>query len=161
MAKGSAGKKRRAAKRDETIQYVVEIADWDWSLSFGIGWRRDIEREPYSDYRHLHIKGRLLRPTKMKVSDAEMTFMPDAELDWRERSKHEPKSVGIIQIYQGSFKPLLNMPNDALAPVLQMLIAGKFKYVTLSGDKPRYGHGLIRSYRFEMTMDDDGLPPET
>jgi hypothetical protein len=30
----------------------------------------------------------------------------------------------------------------------------------LNGDKPRYGQGAIRSYRFEMKMEEDDLPPE-
>lgn len=58
------------------------------------------------------------------------------------------------------FKPLLRMPSDAIAPVLQMLIAEKFKYVVLNGDKPRYGQGSVRSYRFEMKTTEDDLSPE-
>lgn len=52
------------------------------------------------------------------------------------------------------------MPADALAPVLQMLITGKFRYVVVNGDRPRYRQGLFRSYRFETTMSDDDLPAE-
>jgi hypothetical protein len=161
MAAKKAGKRTRAkAQRDEEVYFVVEITDWEWSFSFGVGWRRDIDREPYSDYRHLHIKGRLLRPSKIKAQEAELIFMPEAELNWSERANHQPQSVGLTQIYRGMFKPLLRMPGDSVAPVLQMLIAEKFKYVVLNGDKPRYGQGAIRSYRFEMKMEEDDLPPE-
>lgn len=161
MAAKAKGKRKGARKpKDEVVYYVVEITDWEWSLSFGVGWRKDIDREPYSDYRHLHVKGRLVRPTKLKVNEVELIFMPEAAMNWAERAKHEPHSVGPLQIYRGKFQPLLRMPGDAVASVLQMLIAEKFKYVVLHGDKPRYGHGSIRSYRFEMKMDEDDLPPE-
>lgn len=58
MGAKKAGKRKRAkVRRDEEVYFVVQITDWDWSFSFGAGWRRDIDREPYSDYRHLHVKG--------------------------------------------------------------------------------------------------------
>lgn len=159
-AKAAAKRKRAKARQDEHLHYVIEITGWDWSFSFGLGWRRDIDGEPYSDFRHLHIKGKLLRPTKIKANEAELVFMPTQRMNESERSKDTPNSVGSIQLYRGTFKPLLSMPADALAPVLQMLIGERFKYVVLHGDKPRYGHGLIRSYRFEMQMSEDDLPPE-
>ena len=153
-------RKRSKASGDDVAYYVVEISDWDWSFSFGVGWRRDIDRGPYSDYRHLAVKGKLLRPSTIKADGAELTFLPSPDLNASERSRDEPKAVGSFQIHDRTFKPLLEMPADALAPVLQMLIAGKFRYVVMNGGKPHYRQGSIRSYRFEMTVSDDDLPAE-
>jgi hypothetical protein len=47
----------------------------------------------------------------------------------------------------------------ALPPVLQMIIADRFRFIVLRGDKLRYGRALIRTYRLEMTIDEDDVPP--
>ena len=44
---------------------------------------------------------------------------------------------------------LLTMPCDALMPVLQMLIAEKFRYIDLCGERLRYRSATIKSYRLE------------
>ena len=155
---GTSKKARKKKPAAEILHYLVEITDWDWSFSFGIGWRKEIQREPFSDYRHLHIRGLLRSPMNLKVNEVELSFLPDAGLDWSNRSTLDPKSVGSIRLHRGRFQVYLNMPSDALAPLLQMLIGKKFKFVGLSGNKPKYGSGLVRSYRFETTIDDEDLP---
>lgn len=52
------------------------------------------------------------------------------------------------------------MPSDALASVLRMLIAGRFRYAVLQGERLRYGQGQVRFYRLESTIDADELSTE-
>jgi hypothetical protein len=41
-----------------------------------------------------------------------------------------------------------------------MLIAEKFKYVVLHGSGLRYRQASLRSFRFEMQIDNEDLPDE-
>ncbi len=47
-----------------------------------------------------------------------------------------------------------------LSPVLHMVIADRFRFVVLSGGRLRYGRAAIRTYRLEMTIEEDNIPPE-
>lgn len=78
--------KRRPARlkaqvRPTTEFYVVQIERWDWSFSFGMNPSRKHFPEPYSDYRHLEVHGRLLRPKTAKAEMAGLTFLPRLDLD--------------------------------------------------------------------------------
>lgn len=66
-----------------------------------------------------------------------------------------------MSLYRGDLQGLFPMPSDALPPVLTMLTAGRLRYVVMSGAKMRYGHARIQSFRLEMDLDEDDLPPET
>jgi hypothetical protein len=50
------------------------------------------------------------------------------------------------------------MPLDALPPILQIACADRLRYVVITGDRLRYGHGLVRMYRLQRTIDKDDLP---
>jgi hypothetical protein len=39
-----------------------------------------------------------------------------------------------------------------------MLIAKRFHFAVLHGEPLRYGHASIRSYRLEMTIDEEDMP---
>jgi hypothetical protein len=59
-------KKRRRAPPGEFVEYIVEITDWDWGYSLllntSTGKYRD--DDPYMEFRHLQITGKLLlRPS--------------------------------------------------------------------------------------------------
>jgi hypothetical protein len=139
-------KSRRRRPRDETVYYVFEIKEWDWSFMFGVNPIRD-RGGPYSDYRHLQLHGNLICPAKIKANEVELTFLPDHDLNEGERDRHEPTAVGSLHLYRGRLTGLLPVPSDALAPVLQMMIADRFRFVVLSGDRLRYGHAATRAHR--------------
>ena len=122
--------KRRPARskaqvRPTTEFYVVHIERWDWSFSFGVNPSRKHFPEPYSDYRHLEVHGRLLRP---KAEMAGLTFLPRLDLDLAAaadlRASAEPKAVGSAHVRAGAFQGLLSMPHDVLASLLTALAAG-------------------------------------
>jgi hypothetical protein len=58
---------RRRRSRPAFCHYVVAIEGWDWSLSFGLSDPRH-DPEPFRDYRHLQLRGSLLRPSQLNVS---------------------------------------------------------------------------------------------
>jgi hypothetical protein len=47
------------------------------------------------------------------------------------RSSHQPEFIGVISHRGDSYSARLRIPADVLAPVLQMMIAGKYRYVFL------------------------------
>jgi hypothetical protein len=57
-------KKRRGRPRNECVQHVIEFHHWDFDYMFGIDTGR-FSDGPYMDYRHLNIKGKILRPTSI------------------------------------------------------------------------------------------------
>ncbi|WP_442753299.1 hypothetical protein ACNHKD_09795 [Methylocystis sp. JAN1] len=151
-------KRRRGRFRDDPI-YFVEVTEWDWSLMFGISPRRDMDG-PYSDYRHLNLRGRLVHPPQVKAHEVEITLMPDRRLNEGEREHDEPQSCGSLHLHRGHLRILLPMPLDALPSVLQIACAERLRYVVVIGEKLHYGQGLARMYRLHRTVDEDDLPTD-
>jgi len=151
-------RKRRGSRgRDDPIYYVVEVAEWEWSLMFGVNQRPDRDG-PYSDYRHLNLRGNLLYPARVKAREVEVTLMPDRRLNAGERERDEPHSIGSLRLYRGYLQVLLPMPLDALTSILQIACADRLRYLVITGDRLRYGHGLVRMYRLQRMIDKDDLP---
>ena len=118
------------------------------------------KHDPYLDFRHLELRGTLLRPSRIKADEVEVTFLPDRRLNESERKRDQPQSVGSFHIHRGALRFLIPMPADALPCVLQMMIAGRMRYVEMDGDRPRYRQGRIRSYRLVRDHDPNNLPPD-
>ena len=53
--------KRRRMPPEEIVDYIVLIEDWDWGYSLSLNTERDAI-DPYREFRHLQIRGRLLHP---------------------------------------------------------------------------------------------------
>lgn len=111
-------RKRRKSRSKEPVygSYVIAIEDWDWALSFGIDQTR-YRKSPYMDCRHLHLRGRFVVPSRIKVETAQAILMPERIPN--ERDAPESKGVGSASVFRDRFEALLGMPDDALAPVLQ------------------------------------------
>jgi hypothetical protein len=102
--------------------HVIAIDDWDWSFSFGVSQTRfDFDEGPYSDYRHLHLRGKVVAPpkTKAKAETAEVILIPRPNLNEELRGQ-SPEAVGGIDLRRGRFEALLSMPSDALSSVLSL-----------------------------------------
>lgn len=156
------GKKARGKHRskEEIASYLVQIEEWEWGFSFGIGYRR-FSDGPYMDFRHLHLRGRLIVPSRIKIETAEVILMPNSLRTNERYDIEEPSSVGSVSISGGRFEALLTMPCDALVPVMQMLTAEKLRFIDLHGERMRYRSATIKSYRLEMNMDEDDMPADT
>ena len=49
----------------------------------------------------------------------------------------------------------MSIPLDALVPILQMLIAGRLKFVVMRGSKLRYRSARLHSYTLGSKLDED------
>jgi hypothetical protein len=72
-----------------------------------------------------------------------VTFLPDVpQAALEERGGERPLSVGYLQIHEKVLTGGISMATDALGLVMQMLIAGRFKYLVLYGEPMRYRQGV-------------------
>ena len=110
-------KSRPGRPRIEFASYVLEVKEWDWRFSFGVNEMRNKDG-PYSDFRHLHLRGNLARPTRIKAEKVELIFLPDHDLNEDKRERHEPKAVGSLELHGWRLMGLLSTPSDVLPPIL-------------------------------------------
>jgi hypothetical protein len=140
-------KGQRQSEAFTAAHYNIEITDWDCEFSFGLNAQRD-DDHLYSDHRHLYIRGRVLRPRKIKVDGAELTVIPEAGLSEMElqHGQTRPRAVGSVNT-EGTraegmrLSGYLSTPTDALGLVVQMLIGRRYKYALLYGDQPPIPQG--------------------
>jgi len=150
-------KKRKAKPIEGPVFYVTEIDDWGWSFSFGLD-KSKYSNDPYSDYRHLEIRGSLLSPTNMKAEQVVLHLLPDTGLNEEHRRDNQPIAVGSLRLNDGTLQGLISMPQDALDSLLNMLTARKFKFIVMQGRKLRYRQTKVVHYRFQRELDEDDLP---
>jgi hypothetical protein len=155
-------KTRRRAPPDEFVEYVVGITGWDWGYSLSLnddtGKYRD--EDPYHEFRHLQIAGKLLRPVGLKTDAVEVTLLPGNDMSEERRKDYKPIALGALDIYPETIKGSIGIPADALSPILQMLITERFKFILLRGSKFRYRSARLTGLRLEMKLDEDDLPAE-
>ncbi|MBK3665079.1 hypothetical protein JJE66_28085 [Bradyrhizobium diazoefficiens] len=145
-----------------SVCYILQIEDWNWSYSFGVNEPRYNGRT-YGDYRHIVVRAEVLLPSKLKLKarTAELTFMPDVQLaNIEQKREHRPTGVGYIDVREARLTGGFSMSADALGPVMQMLVAGRFKYIVLDGERLRYRKARIRNYRFETQIALDEYPDD-
>ena len=146
----------------EACRYLVAIEDWDWSLRFGVSDRR-YQAQPFGDYRHLQIRGPLLRPHLATVRAVELTLLPETKLgseDWPDGWPTGAGSLSLNPHLGHLLQGLLSFPADALAPILTMMATGRFKYVLLDGAPLRHRRAPIRHYRLAMGYDEEEFPSD-
>ncbi len=151
--------KRRRAPPEEFVDYIVEIESWDWSYWLALNTERH-PLDPYHEHRHLQIKGRLLRPTGPKTDLVEVSLFPSINLEEGRRKDLKPIAVGALEAYPERIDANLGIPTDALAPILQMLTAGRLKFVVMRGARFRYRSARLHSFRLDTKLGDDDLPEE-
>jgi hypothetical protein len=153
-------KKRRRAPPEEFVEYVVEITGWDWGYSLSLNSRTGKYRDddPYLEFRHLQITGRLLRPAGLKTDAVEVSLLPSNDMSEERRKDYKPIALGGMEAYPDRITASIGIPADALPPILQMLIAKEFKFVLLRGSKFRYRSARLTGLRVEMRLTDDDMP---
>jgi hypothetical protein len=146
-------KKRWRKPREEFVDYIMTIEGWDWSYSLSLNQERH-PIDPYHEFRHLQIRGRLLHPTGLKTDRAEVTLLPSFDLDQEARKQFKPLCVGSLEANGQRIAGLISIPMDALPPILQMLIGARFKFIAMGGTRFRHRRAMLHRFRLEMTMDD-------
>ncbi|WP_229192835.1 hypothetical protein [Bradyrhizobium brasilense] len=135
----------------------MAVEDWGWSYSLSLDTdRRSVD--PYHEFRHLQVRGRLLHPEGLKTDQVEITLLPSYDMLPEARKDRQPRCVGSLDIYDDRIAGLVSIPRDALPPILQMLIADRFRFVAMRGPRLRYRQALCNSFRLEMKLDPDSLP---
>jgi hypothetical protein len=152
-----AKKKRRRKPREEFVDYIAEIEDWDWVYSFSLNSeRRPID--PYDEFRHLQIRGRLLRPAGLKTDRIEVSLLPTLDLEGDRRKDLKPLALGALGLRPDGIDGNIGIPWDALTPILQMLIGGRFKFVLMRGMPFRHRSARLNSLRLETKLTEDDMP---
>jgi hypothetical protein len=149
--------KRRREPREEFVDYIVAIEDWDWGYSFSLNTERH-PSDPYHEFRHLHVWGRLLHPKGLRIDRIEMTFLPSRDLDPEARKARQPLGVGSLDGYSDLIMGLISLPADALPSILQMMIGERFKFVVMRGTRFSHRRATLQGFRLEMKLDPDDLP---
>ena len=155
-----AKKKQRGRPVLSMEYYIVQITEWDWSYSFSVNVPKWDDRR-YSDYRHLLVRGNVLLPSslKAKAETVELTFMPDVrEADFEAGDRAPPRGVGHLNIHDRLLSGGFSMAADALEPVIQMLLAGRVKYIVMHGESIRYRKAIIRHYQLVSQLDPEEYP---
>jgi hypothetical protein len=98
MPKAAKKKKLRRAPPEEFVDYVVEIEGWDWGYSLSLNTERH-PIDPYHEFRHLQISGKLLRPAGLKTDRAEVTLLPTFSMGEAQRKDFEPLALGGMEAY--------------------------------------------------------------
>ncbi|MDA9535873.1 hypothetical protein ACM41_06225 [Bradyrhizobium sp. CCBAU 21362] len=146
--------KRRRKPPEEVVDYVVEIEGWDFSYWLALNTIRNA-LDPYHEHRHVQITGRLLRPAALKTDRVGLSLFPRISLEEERRKDLKPIAVGSIEVYPARLDANLGIPSDALVLILQMLIAGRLKYIVMRGSKFRYRSARLQSFSLATKLDED------
>ena len=154
-------KKKRRRQSFDWDYYHFRIAGWHWEYSFGVNVGRQ-QDTAYPEYCYLTIEATVLRPQKIETGAAELIFIPESGLAELDREAASPRlSVGSLELRDAArlFGHLF-MPTDALDPILQMLIAERFKYLLLNGERMRWRRALVHRYEFAADYNKSDYPAE-
>lgn len=152
--KATKKKKRRRAPAEEFVQYVVAIEGWDWSYTFLLN---DDKRpvDPYHEFRHLQITGKLLQPAALKTDRVEISLLPTNDMSEEKRKGYEPIALGSLDAQPGIIRGSIGIPADALPPILTMLIAKELNFILMTGAKFRHRSARLTGLRLEMKLTED------
>ncbi|MCC8950418.1 hypothetical protein H8A97_36445 [Bradyrhizobium sp. Arg62] len=150
-------KKRRRSPRESDVYYVVAIDGWDWSYSLSLNTDRKAV-DPYHEFRHLEVRGRLLHPKGLRTDRIALTFLPSKDLEPEARKALRPLLVGSLDGYGEEITGLFSLLEDALLPILQMMIGDRFKFVVMHGTRFSHRRATLSGFRLEMNLDPDDLP---
>jgi hypothetical protein len=151
-------KKRRRVPQEEFVDYVVEIEGWDWGYSLSLDTSKDPD-DPYHEFRHLQITGKLERPAGLKTDAVEVSLLPSSAMSEERRKDYKPRALGGLEVHPDMIRGSIGIPMDVLSPILQMLIAGYLKFVLLTGSRFRHRSARLTGLRLAMKLTEDDLLP--
>lgn len=144
---------------DEYSSYPVKILNWSPSYSVSLNKKRQFSVGSYSEHNTLKIYGQLLGPKKIAGRDIDVTIFADR---WMSKAivsddvyEKDPIGVGGISSRGSNSDYYGSVPADVYPSILNMLAAGKFKYLLLHGHAMKYGRASIEYMRFAEEFDPD------
>lgn len=155
----------------EAIDYTVRIEEWRCDYSFGLNPSYDplhrdngisyLYEEPYSESRNLVLSGVFLEPARLRQKKFQARLVRQEHLDKKTIGENlqryeesPPKSVGGFSKLNLSIVAFLGIPDDAFALIVQNAAAHKINFMTLRGQKLRYGNGDIYGYSLQEQQDE-------
>lgn len=146
--------KRRRKPAEEIVDYVVEIEGWDFSYWLALNSVRNA-LDPYHEHRHVEVRGRMLRPVGLQTDRVTASLFPSTNLLEERRKDLKPIAVGSIESDPDRLDARMSIPVDMLPSVLQVLAAGRLKYLVMRGSKLRYRSARLVSYSLATKLDED------
>jgi hypothetical protein len=139
----------------DRIRHVIRVENWTFDYMFGID-ESKFRTGPYYDYRHLELRGAVLRPEgTIRAPQAQVTCYPDGGLTETEiKSIKEARPVGYVTRWGKTYSATLHVPADAFPLVLQMLIAARYSFISFESEKV-VRDAAIFDFRFSEVFDDD------
>ncbi|MFD9897497.1 hypothetical protein [Mesorhizobium sp. NPDC059025] len=137
----------------KTTKLIAEIESWEWDYSLSAV-RNPHSRDDWKrqEFRHLVLKGNLIRPSRFKLRAVQLTIVPtEPEVDETRSSE----SIGYLGRSRSLWKPLVSIPASGLVPILTIADRLKFFIIEAFGD-PRLSPD-IRSFSLRMAVDDEEL----
>jgi hypothetical protein len=128
-------KMRPSAPSLEMVEYVVDIIDWYWAYSLSLISEKYREDDPYREFRHLKLIGKLLQPAGLKTEVVHISLIPSSGMSEERRKNSSPMTLGAFELRPDMIEGLISIPAEVLSPILQMLIVKKLKFVQLTGSK--------------------------
>lgn len=104
------------------------------------------------------MRGRLLHPKGLRTDRIALTFLPSRDLEAETRKALRPLLVGSLDGHGDEITGLFSLPEDALPPILQMMIADRFKFFVAHGTGFSHQRATLTGFRLEMKLDPDDLP---
>jgi hypothetical protein len=151
-------RKRKPRRPQVKEWHVFEITDWDWDFTFGL-YKSKFHPGPFLDSRHLKLRGSMLSPKKLaaKVIAPKLNLSPQDNLTETGRLRiTEPKHVGVVYTRGKSYQANLYFPADVLGPILQMLIADRYRYLKIEvGELREGGYSEVTTFYFSGKLEDD------
>jgi hypothetical protein len=90
----------------------------------------------------------------------EVSLFPSLSPQEERRKDLKPIAVGALEAGPERIDGHIGIPADAWAPVLQMLIADRMKFVVMRGAKFRYRSARLVSYSLQTRLSEDDLSEE-
>jgi hypothetical protein len=145
--KAAKKKKRRSAPPEAVVQYVVAIEGWDWGYTLLLN---DDKRpvDPYHEFRHLQIAGKLLRPAGLKTDRVEIALLPTTDMSEEKRKGYESAAISInclcLDRFRKSAPPVLRSDAGQWQPWPGCGVTGRIAPTVVVGGfvKPRLPNPL-------------------
>ena len=142
------------------VSYLMEITGYEWEYHFGLNGTVRNKDDPYVEYRHLTVLGRLLHPSDITLEEMRITFIPEVEMEEENRQGFKPTGFGHLGLREELIDGIFGMPMSALPPVLTGLAGGHHRYVDFYGKQRRYRKAEVRSYRFMAAFEPEDYETE-
>jgi hypothetical protein len=94
----------------EVVEYVVEIIDWSWAYSLSLISEKYRDNDPYREFRHLKIVGKLLQPAGLKTEVVHISLIPSSGMSEERRKNSSPMTLGVFELHPAMIEALISIP---------------------------------------------------